>query len=91
MKKDVADYISRYIEFQRVKDEDTHPMDFLQWFPILEKKWGEVTIDFINKIPRITRKHDSIMVVVDKLTKIDHFIPMKMDDTIANIAKIYMK
>jgi hypothetical protein len=31
------------------------------------------------------------MVVVDKLTKIDHFIPMKMADTIANIAKIYIK
>jgi hypothetical protein len=32
-------------------------------------KWEVVTIDFITKLPRTIRKHDSIMVVVDKLTK----------------------
>jgi hypothetical protein len=46
-----------------------------------------VTINFVNMFPRTTRQHDSIMVVVDKLTKFSHFIPMKMVDTIANIAK----
>jgi len=38
-----------------------------------------------------TRKHDSIMVVVDKLEKIAHFVHVKMTHTIVNIAEIYMR
>jgi hypothetical protein len=70
MKRDVVDYISRCMECQRVKDEHRHPMGLLQPLPILENKWEVVTIDFITKFPRTTRQHDSIMVVVDKLTKV---------------------
>jgi hypothetical protein len=50
-----------------------------------------ITIDFITKLPRTTRKHDSIMVVVDKLTKDSHFVPVKTTHTSTNIAEIYMK
>ena len=50
-----------------------------------------VTIDFITKFPRTSRKHDSIMVMVDKLTKETHFVPIKSTHKEANIAKIYMK
>jgi hypothetical protein len=86
MKKDVVDYIARCMECQRVKVEHRHPTGLLQPFPIPEKKWEVVTIDFITKFPRTTRKHDSIMVVVDKLTKVSHFIPVKMTHTTTNIA-----
>jgi hypothetical protein len=37
------------------------------------------------------KQHDSIMVVVDKLTKATHFVPVKMTHTTTNIAEIYMK
>jgi hypothetical protein len=47
-------------------------------FPFHEWKWEVVTIDFITKIPRIVKQHDSIMVVVDKLTKFSHFILVKL-------------
>ena len=50
-----------------------------------------VTIDFITKFPRTKRKHDSIMVVVDKLTKASHFVLVKMTHTTNNIAEIYMR
>jgi hypothetical protein len=46
---------------------------------------------FITKIPRIVKHHDSIMVVVDKLSKATHFIPVKTTHKATNIAKIYMK
>jgi hypothetical protein len=91
MKKDVVDYIARCMECQRVKTEHRHPTGLLQPFPIPEKKWEVVTIDFITKFPRIGRKHDSIMVVVDKLTKDTHFVPVKMTHTTTNIAEIYMR
>jgi hypothetical protein len=50
-----------------------------------------VTIDFITKLPRTTRQHDSIIVVVDKLTKTTHFVPMKLGHKATNIAKNFIK
>jgi len=91
MKKDVVDYISRCIAFQRVKDEHRHPMGLLQPLSFPEWKWKVVRICFITKLPRITRQHDSIMVVVEKLTNVAHFIPIKMTHKEANIVEIYMK
>jgi hypothetical protein len=91
MKKYVADYNARCMECHRVKAEHRHPMGFLHPLPIPKKKWEVVTIDFITKLPRTTRKHVSIMVVVDKLTKASHFVPIKMTHMTANIAEIYMR
>ena len=90
MKRDV-DYIVRCTECHRVKVEHRHPMGLLQPLPILEKKWEMVTIYFITKFPRKTRQHDSIMVVVDKLTKSAHFVPVKTTHTTTNIEEIYMR
>jgi hypothetical protein len=58
MKKDVADYIARCMECQKVKAEHRHPMGFLQPFPIPEKKWEVITMDFITGLPRMNKKHD---------------------------------
>ena len=86
MKKYVADYISRCMECQRVKAEHRNPMGLLQPLPIPEKKWEVITIYFITKFPRTTRQHNSIMVVVDKLSKVAHFVPIKTTHTTTNIA-----
>ena len=48
-------------------------------------------MDFIRGLPRTNKQHDLIMVVVDKLTKAAHFVPMKTTHTMANIAEIFMK
>jgi hypothetical protein len=48
-------------------------------------------MDFITKLPRKNKQHDSIMVVVDKLTKDAHFIPVKLTHKASNIADIYMR
>jgi hypothetical protein len=63
----------------------------LQSLPILEWKWEVITIDLITEFPRTTRKHDSIIVVVDKLKKDVHFIPVKLNHKVTNISEIYMK
>ena len=76
---------------QKVKVEDRHPTSFLQPLPILEWKWEVVTIDFITRLPRSNRRHDSIMVVVDKLTKAAHFVPVKSTHKAADIAEIFMR
>jgi hypothetical protein len=90
MKKDVVDYIARCMECQRVKTEHRHPTGFLQPLPIPEKKWEVITIYFITKLLRTTRQHDSIVVLVDKLTMVSHFVPIKMTHTLANNVEIYI-
>jgi hypothetical protein len=48
-------------------------------------------MDFITKLPIIVKQHDSIMVVVDKLTKETHFILVKKTHKETTLAKIYIK
>jgi hypothetical protein len=69
-----------------VKVEHRHPTGLLHPLPIPERKWEVVTIDFVTKFPKKERQHDSIMVVVDKLTKVSHFVPIKMTHTTTNIS-----
>jgi hypothetical protein len=86
MKKYVDDYIAQCMECQKVKDEHRHPVGLLHPLSIPEKKWEVITIDFIIGLPRMNKKHDSIMVVVEKLTKAAHFVPEKTTHTMDNIA-----
>jgi hypothetical protein len=59
--------------------------------PILEWKREVVTMDFIIGLPRTSKQHDSIMVVVDKLTKVAHFIPLKNTHKATYVADIFLK
>jgi hypothetical protein len=63
----------------------------LQPLPILEWKWEVVTMDFITGLPRTSKQHDSIMVVVDKITKVAHFIPLKTTHKATDVANIFFK
>jgi hypothetical protein len=91
IKKEVANFITRRLECQKVKAKHRHLVGFLQPFPIFEWKWEVVTIDFITKLCRTAKQHDSIMVVVDKITKAAHFISLKSTHKETNIAEIYMQ
>ena len=91
VKKDIAEYISKSMKCQQVMVEHQSRAGLLQHFPILEWKWEVISMDFITGFPMTMRKHDSIMVVVDKLTKTSHFIPVKSTYKVDAIAKILMK
>jgi hypothetical protein len=90
MKKAIVEYTAKCLECQKFKDEHRHIVGLLLPFPIPEWKWEVVSMDFITKFPRTSKKHDSIMVVVDKLTKYSHFIPMNITHKTTNVANIYM-
>ena len=90
MKKDIVEYISRCMKCQKVKVEHQHPAGLLQPLPVPEWKWEVISMDFITGLPMTWRQHDSIMVVVDKLTKAAHFIPVKSTHKTDDIAKIFM-
>jgi hypothetical protein len=91
MKKEIVDFIAKCLECQKVKVEHIHPTGFLQPLPIPEWKWKFVTMYFITKLPRTNKQHDFIMVVVDKLTKDAHFIPVKLTHKESNIVDVYMR
>ena len=75
----------------QVKVEHQHPASLLQPLAVPKWKWEVVSMHFITGLPMTWRQHDSIMVVVDKLTKEVHFIPVKSTYETGDIAKIFMK
>ena len=77
MKKEAVDYVARCFRCQQVKVVHQHPGGLLQPIPILEWKWETITMDFITGLPKTRKQHDSIMVVVVKLSKAIRFIPAK--------------
>ena len=91
LKKDMAEYISRCMKCQQVKVEHRHLEGLLHPLPVPEWKWEVISMDFIIGFPLTWRQHDSIMVVVDKLTKETHFMPVNSTHKTADIAKIFMK
>jgi hypothetical protein len=91
MKGETAQYLAKCIECQQVKVEHRHPTRLLQPLPIPEWKWEIISMDFITGFPKSNKHNDSIMVVVDKLSKETHFIPVKSTYKSINIANIFMK
>ena len=66
--------------------EHQHPTSLLQPLPIPEWKWEVISLDFIIGFSLTKKQHDSIMVVVDKLSKSAHFIPLKSTYNAVNVA-----
>ena len=71
--------------------EHQHPAGLLHPMPIPEWKWEVISLDFITGLPRTKRKNDSIMVVVNKLRKYAHLIPVQSTYKTVQIADIFMK
>jgi hypothetical protein len=90
MKRDVTEYVALCDTCQRVKAEHQRPAGLLQPLKILEWKWEEIRMDFIVGLPHTQAGYDSIWVIVDRLTKVDHFIPVKMTYSCAKLAELYM-
>jgi hypothetical protein len=90
MKRDIAEYISLCYNCQRVKAEHQRPAGLLQPLKIQEWKWEEIRMDFIVGLPRTQAGYDSIWVIVDCLTKVAHFIPVKTTYSGAKLVELYM-
>jgi hypothetical protein len=76
MKKEIATYVARCDNYCRVKTIHIKP-GLLQPLSIPGWKWEEIVMDFIVGLTTTERGFDSILVIVDRLTKSAHFIPVK--------------
>jgi hypothetical protein len=89
MKTDVDSYIKQCKICQQAKHSHTHPIGLLQPLPIPSGVRTNVSMDFIQGLPK-SEGFLVIMVVVDRLTKFAHFIPIKHPYTTPTIAKIFL-
>nr|GEV49670.1 putative reverse transcriptase domain-containing protein [Tanacetum cinerariifolium] len=76
---------------ENVKAEHQNPPRLLQQPEILVWKWERITMDFVSGLPRTPSGYDTIWVIVDRLTKSAHFLPMKKMDSIEKLMRIYLK
>ncbi|GJW83312.1 putative reverse transcriptase domain-containing protein [Tanacetum coccineum] len=90
MKKDITMYVSKCLTCSKVKAEHQKPSGLLQQPEILEWKWENITMDFINKLPRTRSGHDAIWVIVDRLTKSAHFLAVREDFKTEKLARLYI-
>ncbi|GJT44612.1 putative reverse transcriptase domain-containing protein [Tanacetum coccineum] len=89
MKRDIATYVSKCLTCSKVKAEHQRPSGLLQQLEIPEWKWDKITMDFITKLPRSKNGHDTIWVIVDRLTKLA-LLAIREDYSTERLAKIYI-
>nr|GFC50126.1 retrotransposon protein, putative, Ty3-gypsy subclass [Tanacetum cinerariifolium] len=93
------DLISRIKEAQKedseiwtiVKIEHQRASGLLQPLDIPVWKWDKILMDFVTGLPRTQRRHDAIWVVMDHLTKSAHFLPIRKDYTISELAETFQQ
>ncbi|GJZ87488.1 putative reverse transcriptase domain-containing protein [Tanacetum coccineum] len=90
MKKDIAEYVSKCLTCLKVKAEHQWPSGLLQQPEILVLKWEGITMDFVTKFPRTSSGHDTIWVIMDRLTKSAHFLLMHEDYKMERLARLYL-
>ncbi|XP_050878547.1 uncharacterized protein LOC127082357 [Lathyrus oleraceus] len=76
---------------RKSKIEHQKPFGLLQSLSIPEWKWGSISMDFVSGLPRTPSNCEAIWVIVDRLTKSAHFIPIRMDYPMERLAKLYIE
>lgn len=90
MKKHVAEYVASCLTCQKAKVEHQKPAGLVQSLDVPQWKWYDISMDFVGALSRTQRKFDSIWVIVDRLTKSAHFIPVRANYNVAKLAEIYI-
>jgi hypothetical protein len=90
MKREIARYVSECDICQRVKASHLKIAGSLQSLPIPSWKWEDISMDFIVGLPNTPQRHDSIWVIVDRLTKTAHLLPVHTTYNAKKYAEIYL-
>jgi hypothetical protein len=90
MKREIAKYVAECDTCRRIKTDHLRPAGNLQLLSIPEWKWENICMDFIVGLPHISCGYNSIWVIVDRLTKSVHFIPIAMTYMVRQYAELYI-
>ncbi|GJZ13473.1 putative reverse transcriptase domain-containing protein [Tanacetum coccineum] len=91
MKAEIATYVSKCLTCAKVKAEYQKPSGLLVQPVIPVWKWENITMDFVTELPKTSTCQDTIWVIVDRLTKSAHFLPMKETDSMEKFTRQYLK
>ncbi|GKC99941.1 putative reverse transcriptase domain-containing protein, partial [Tanacetum coccineum] len=91
MKDKIATYVSKCLTCAKVKAEYQKPSGLLVQPVIPVWKWENITMDFITKLLKTSSGQDTIWVIVDRLTRFAHFLPMKETDSMEKLMRQYLK
>ncbi|GJT39100.1 putative reverse transcriptase domain-containing protein [Tanacetum coccineum] len=91
IKAEIATYVSKCLTCAKVKAECRKPSGLLVQPVIPVWKWENITMDFVTKLPKTSTGQDTIWVIVDRLTKSAHFLPMKETDSMEKLTRQYLK
>ncbi|GJS51836.1 putative nucleotidyltransferase, ribonuclease H [Tanacetum coccineum] len=91
MKQEVARFVAKCLTCQQVKIEHQRASGLLQPLDIPTWKWEQISMDFVTRLPRTFKKNDAIWVVVDRLTKSAHFLPIQQGYSGSKLAEIFQQ
>ncbi|GKE13381.1 putative reverse transcriptase domain-containing protein [Tanacetum coccineum] len=91
MKTKIATYVSKCLTYAKVKVEYQKLSGLLVQPEIPQWKWENIMIDFVIKLPKTTASQDTIWVIIDRLTKSAHFLPMRENDMLEKLTRQYLK
>ncbi|KAL8441241.1 hypothetical protein Emed_007593 [Eimeria media] len=91
----VKDFVKRYVETcarcQASKAVTQKPAGYLHSLAIPLRRWDSISMDYITGLPTSTQGNDAVLVVIDRLTKMAHFIPLKTTATAADVANLFTR
>ena len=90
MKREIAKYVSECDVCQRIKASHLKVAGTLQPLSIPSWKWEDISMDFIIGLPNTSQKHDLIWVIIDRLTKTAHFLPVHTSYSAKKYAEVYL-
>jgi hypothetical protein len=91
MKIDIARHVARCNICNRIEAEHQRPIGLLNPLDVPEWKWESISMDFIVGLPQTPKDHESIWVIVDRLTKVAHFIVMRNDYRVEKLVDLYIE
>ncbi|MCI10571.1 retrotransposon protein, partial [Trifolium medium] len=91
MKKQISEFLYACLVCQKSNIEHQKPSGLLQPLFMPEWKWDSISMDFVGGLPRTTKGNEVIWVIVDRLTKSDHFITIKTGMLVPKLDEIYVE
>jgi hypothetical protein len=88
MRRDVECYVSRCTTCNKAKSR-LNPQGLYMHLSVPSVPWNDISMDFVLGLPRTKRGRDSIFVVVDRFSKMAHFIPCHKSDNTSHIVDLF--